>query len=733
MNEKDYLSFNPDKPNQRANYLITSFASNYDDLSRKSLIHQINNVDKSKKRNKNLDNKKENTIINKIASYFVLTDPVEWVFIFFFSIINTLFLLFLDKLISTGIAKRTLIAKTSNQIFNFFFWVISSIIFMLLATSVGYFISKDADGSGIPEMKTVLSGITKYTYFSFNAFIGKSLGLFCALVGGASVGKVGPFVHLSCLICNRVMKINYFSKINKTTSLKINMLSVACATGITFALGAPLGGVLFSIESTASVYIVSNLWKAFLSSVICVLIINIFQRSKDIIVIDPKINTVDANFIFVLINFIILGLLTGIIGATCSTLVAKGVYIRNKTKNTWLNSRFKFASIVAIITSISTFFITPLQRNDKFIMRFCFSAYDNSIKKWVHPKDGFSLFICCIFKYIISVLGLCCTMPAGVFGPLFSVGAIFGKFYGHMINKIFKVNLESAFAMAASCGAFSGFSHTISSALMVFEMTGSTKYLSFLLLTSLIANLVGQSLSMGIFDVLLAIKNLPYLPAIKSQTAYTLTAKDIMSKVDYFLEEKNLKIIKALNVMCKMPKNNYLTVPIIDNNGIIKSTVSMQNLYNYITGLYEKVKDNYSYRAQSSFKEFFDFVRKKFFKSNRSFINSIKYKFKKLYLKLKDKERLILNKNFTQESSLRIMTIFEEAVKKDNIFLGKKIQLNDKLLMSDKSILTVEKDYLVLKIQFLFTFLNISHIYVTDEGKLIGIITKQDFINKTQK
>jgi chloride channel 2 len=324
-------------------------------------------------------------------------------------------------------------------------------------------------------------------------------------------------------------------------------------------------------------------------------------------------------------------------------------------------------------------------------------------------------------------------MPAGVFGPLFSVGAIFGKFYGHIINKIFKVNLESAFAMAASCGAFSGFSHTISSALMVFEMTGSTKYLSFLLLTSLIANLVGQSLSMGIFDVLLAIKNLPYLPAIKSQTAYTLTAKDIMSKVDYFLEEKNLKIIKALNVMCKMPKNNYLTVPIIDNNGIIKYTVSMQNLYNYITELYEKVKDNYSYRAQSSFKEFFDFVRKKFFKSNRSFFNSIKYKFKKLYMKLKDKERLILNKNFTQESSLRIMTIFEEAVKKDNIFLGKKIQLNDKLLMSDKSILTVEKDYLVLKIQFLFTFLNISHIYVTDEGKLIGIITKQDFINKTQK
>ncbi len=33
-------------------------------------------------------------------------------------------------------------------------------------------------------MKTVLSGINIYRYFSFNAFIGKIIGLFAALVGG---------------------------------------------------------------------------------------------------------------------------------------------------------------------------------------------------------------------------------------------------------------------------------------------------------------------------------------------------------------------------------------------------------------------------------------------------------------------------------------------------------------------------------------------------------------------
>ena len=64
------------------------------------------------------------------------------------------------------------------------------------------------------------------------------------------------------------------------------MLSMACATGITFALGCPLGGVLFSIESTASIYMVSNLWKSFFSSVICCFIFKMFYGESTIIVVD---------------------------------------------------------------------------------------------------------------------------------------------------------------------------------------------------------------------------------------------------------------------------------------------------------------------------------------------------------------------------------------------------------------------------------------------------------------
>ena len=725
---KEILSFNPARPNQRSNYLLTTFASNYDDLARESVENMIRKVDQ-----KQSDPKykfKSRGIINKLSFYLNLSNPLEWIFIFCFSIVVTIFVLILDKLISIGSTKRRIIANTSHPIFNFIFWVLSSILFFILATSVGYFISADADGSGIPEMKTVLSGVTKYRYFSFNAFIGKSLGLFAALVGGASVGKVGPYVHLSCLICNRLMKLNYFRKINKSTSLKTNMLSVACAAGITLALGSPLGGVLFSIESTSSIYIVSNIWKAFFSAVICILVSKLFRREQAIIVVDPG-TTTPITFSFNIINFIVVGIISGVIGAAASTLIAKGVYIRKKTKLSFLNSRFKFAAIVAVITSITTYYLVPLQRADRVIMNVCFAAKDSTIKLFSHPGEGWYLFISCVAKFVLTVLGLVCTMPAGVFGPVFAIGAIFGRLYGHIVNKLFKINMESAFAMAASAGCFSGFSHTVSSALMVFEITGQTTYLAPLLLSSLIANLVGQSLSMGIFDVLLAIKNLPHLPSIKSKEVYSMTAGDVMNKVDYYLEKENLLMVNAMAVLSRMPKNTYLKVPIIDKKRIIRYTVVVQDLLRYVESVYESCKGKYNMKGQSNFNEFFRYTRKKFIGSKRSFIEQMTYKLRKLYLNIKEKESLKLNKNFQHESCMRIMTIFEESAKNDKIFLGKKIDLNSKLLGVDKSALTVDKNYSVLNIQFLFTFLNISHIFVTDNGKLTGVITKEDFVRKT--
>jgi chloride channel 2 len=662
----DDFNFNPARPKQRQNYMLTNFVSNYDDLGRASIEQMIKQVDSQQI--DFLEKSESEGIIQKIAKYLNLSNPLEWIFLVFFAIAISIVIIVLDRVILIGIEKRLLLTTFSSPILSFLSWVISAIFLFLLATSVGYFISADADGSGIPEMKTVLSGINIYRYFSFNAFIGKILGLFAALVGGASVGKVGPYVHISCLICNRLMKINYFSKINKSTSSKNNMLAAAAAAGITLALGTPLGGVLFSIESTASIYIVSNIWKSFFCSVICIFVAKLLQSSQ-IIMLADIIGSKALPFSSEVFLFILEGFLGGIIGALISTFVAKIVYIRRKSKIPFLNNRFRYAVIIAIITSVTTFIVKPLKFTDKAIMNFTFSSSDGKvIDAMTHPGEGAYLFLTFFLKFTLSVLCLTCNIPAGVFGPIFCIGALFGRTYGHLIKIIFDLSEESIYAMVGAACVFSGATHSVSSALIIFEMTGQTSYLAPLLLATLIANMTAQSLSMSLFDVLLVIKNLPHLPSLKSPQTYSLSSNEIMNKVNYFLEIDKLTMVNAMTVLSKLPKKYNFSIPILDENGTIRYTVLPKNLFKYMHKCYEQSKLSYNVRNQSNFNEYFAYIKRKFFSLKRSFFDQVQYKFRKLYITIRDKEKLKLNKNFEEESNMRLLTIFKESILKKIIF-----------------------------------------------------------------
>ena len=67
----------------------------------------------------------------------------------------------------------------------------------------------------------------------------------------------------------------------------------------------------------------------------------------------------------------------------------------------------------------------------------------------------------------------------------------------------------------------------------------------------------------------------------------------------------------------------------------------------------------------------------------------------------------------------------------DKIFLKTIIDAEDINLNAERSAFTIDKNLSIIKVQFLFTFLNVSHIFVTNKGEMVGIITKEDFIKKS--
>lgn len=60
--------------------------------------------------------------------------------------------------------------------------------------------SKEVEGSGIPEIKAIIAGIQIPKYLNLNTGIAKLFGNMAALIGGFPVGREGPFIHLSACI-----------------------------------------------------------------------------------------------------------------------------------------------------------------------------------------------------------------------------------------------------------------------------------------------------------------------------------------------------------------------------------------------------------------------------------------------------------------------------------------------------------------------------------------------------
>ena len=114
-----------------------------------------------------------------------------------------------------------------------------------------------AAGSGVAEVKVMLSGFVLHGYLGVKTLVVKTLALVLSVASGLSLGKEGPYVHIATCVGNIACRM--FHKYSHNDGKRREVLSASAASGVAVAFGAPLGGVLFSLEEVR--YAVhSNLW-----------------------------------------------------------------------------------------------------------------------------------------------------------------------------------------------------------------------------------------------------------------------------------------------------------------------------------------------------------------------------------------------------------------------------------------------------------------------------------------
>ena len=170
-----------------------------------------------------------------------------------------------------------------------------------------------AAGSGVAEVRVILSGFVLHGFLGLKTLLIKTIGLILSVSSGLSLGKEGPYVHIAACVGNIACRI--FEKYDRNDAKRREVLSAAAAAGVAVAFGAPLGGVLFGLEEVAYFFPAKTLFRTFFCCITAALTLKFLNPygTHKIVMFQVKYS-VDWEF-FEIGSFIFVGIIGGAAGA----------------------------------------------------------------------------------------------------------------------------------------------------------------------------------------------------------------------------------------------------------------------------------------------------------------------------------------------------------------------------------------------------------------------------------
>ncbi|XP_045509666.1 H(+)/Cl(-) exchange transporter 5 isoform X2 [Colias croceus] len=448
-------------------------------------------------------------------------------------------------------------------IISYLFYIVWALTFAALSASLVRMFAPYACGSGIPEIKTILSGFIIRGYLGKWTLIIKSVGLILSVSSGLSLGKEGPMVHIASCLGNILSYL--FPKYGRNEAKKREILSAAAAAGVSVAFGAPIGGVLFSLEEVSYYFPLKTLWRSFFCALIAAFILRSINPfgNEHLVLFYVEYNK-PWKF-FELIPFVGLG----IIGGCIATIFIKAnIYWCRYRKYSKLGQYpVTEVLVVTLVTAIIAYPNPYTRMNTSQLIYLLFNQcgisntdplcdYNrnftdvNTIEK-AAAGDGvyramWLLTLALLLKLVMTVFTFGIKVPCGLFIPSLALGAIPGRIVGigveQLANKYPKSWLFSGecstgddcitpglYAMVGAAAVLGGVTRmTVSLVVIMFELTGGVRYIVPLMAAAMASKWVGDALGkQGIYDAHIALNGYPFLDS-KDEFQHTSLAADVM-------------------------------------------------------------------------------------------------------------------------------------------------------------------------------------------------------------
>ncbi|KAF5672053.1 chloride channel protein [Fusarium heterosporum] len=374
-----------------------------------------------------------------------------------------------------------------------------------------------AAGSGIPEIKTVLSGFTIPHLFDLKVLVVKAVGAIFAVATGMCLGKEGPFVHISA--CFGYLVSTCFPKYAKNQSKLREMISVACSAGLSVAFGAPIGGVLFSYEEISTYFPRRVLWRSCLCSVVAAAVLKqLNPTGTGKLVLFETNYGVNYDALHYLV-FVVLGVCGGVFGG----IFCRANFLWSKTFRQLIfiksNPVFELA-LVTLITAVVQFPNVLVRDTGDIVVQRLLVDCTEPRQDWIcqqeaklEGKDTYYAWLISgtFVKLFLTTITFGCKVPSGIIIPAMDAGALFGRLIGQLIPNI----SPGIFAMVGAAAFLAGVSRmTLSLAVIMFELTGEVNFIPPFIIAILTAKWVADAITPeGVYDLAQHLQGHPFLDA----------------------------------------------------------------------------------------------------------------------------------------------------------------------------------------------------------------------------
>ncbi|XP_069993072.1 chloride channel protein 2 isoform X5 [Penaeus vannamei] len=530
----------------------------------------------------------------------------DWVFLFILGTVMATISFLIDDIIMIFFGTRMRLHTYLGDIhwgLQLFSWVSIPTLLVIFAAAFCQWMAPSAAGSGIPEMKTILRGVVLKEYLTWKTLLAKIVGLAAVLGAGLPLGKEGPVMHMASIVATMLTKmLRYIKGSVENDARSTDLLAAACTMGVAVCYAAPIGGVLFSIEVTTVYFAVRNYWRGFFAAVVGAMFYRLmsvwFMGSQTIYPLFKVHLDYDYPYdVIELLPFLCIGIVCGFAGSLFVYLHRRYVMFMRSNKmlkNFLKKKRLLYPTFVTIAISIMTFpqclgqfMAATLPASQQILQLFSNVTWSLTqqneilsgeqqtiLRHWLPDLEGnfhLSLFVFQIVTVIQIAISSTLPVPSGMLIPLFKVGAAFGRQIGEVMASLYPLGIApgspivpGAYAMVGAASFCAAITHTISISVIVFELTGQITYVIPIMIGVLISNCISSLLQPSIYDSMIRIKKLPYLPdiiATGTADVYNIYVEDIMVRdVKYIWY--GITYVELKRVLKENRKLKYL--PLVD-------------------------------------------------------------------------------------------------------------------------------------------------------------------------